>query len=251
MFKNLNVFRKKRVSITYKNPYLDSEREKSKTLLNTLQKERIYARIQEKQRHKCYESDESDSEKENINKCNLPARRLFLNSTDDEDSESSDCEGKKKLFNENKRKTEKKKSEAIEDDTKASDKNSNFLASLSHNVNTNSLGALYRKTYKTAKNELARKLFNMYNETIFDCKIPKDTNIEWNDRMTGTAGFCYCRKITRSLGTVERSVRIVLSNKILDSPDRLRDTLIHEMCHAAAWIVNEVADGHGHYWKSW
>lgn len=29
--------------------------------------------------------------------------------------------------------------------------------------------------------------------------------------------------------------------------ERIRDTLIHEMCHAAVWIINETQDGHGRY----
>lgn len=33
--------------------------------------------------------------------------------------------------------------------------------------------------------------------------------------------------------------------------DRLRDTLIHEMCHAAAWLVSGVQAGHGAVWKKW
>lgn len=31
--------------------------------------------------------------------------------------------------------------------------------------------------------------------------------------------------------------------------DRLRDTLIHEMCHAATWLINGVQDGHGNFWR--
>lgn len=75
--------------------------------------------------------------------------------------------------------------------------------------------------------------------------------MEWSDKKRGTAGVCYCRKITRSTGAIERSARIELATKIVDSAERLRDTLVHEMCHAATWIVNEVADGHGKCWKAW
>lgn len=32
-------------------------------------------------------------------------------------------------------------------------------------------------------------------------------------------------------------------------PDRLRDTLIHEVCHAATWLINGVRDGHGRFWR--
>lgn len=34
-------------------------------------------------------------------------------------------------------------------------------------------------------------------------------------------------------------------------PDRLRDTLIHEMCHAASWIIDNISDGHGLFWTRW
>ncbi|KAJ8920688.1 hypothetical protein NQ315_004827 [Exocentrus adspersus] len=93
--------------------------------------------------------------------------------------------------------------------------------------------------------------FNCIMKKIFENAIPHDTALEWNDRMRGTAGFCYCKKITKRTGTIERKARIALSTKVIDSAYRLRDTLIHEMCHAATWIVNCVSDGHGPYWKAW
>jgi len=33
--------------------------------------------------------------------------------------------------------------------------------------------------------------------------------------------------------------------------ERLRDTLVHELCHAMVWIEDKVIDGHGKYWKYW
>ena len=49
----------------------------------------------------------------------------------------------------------------------------------------------------------------------------------------------------------ERYSVIQLSPKVLDSPDMLRDTMVHEMCHAAAWIISGYADGHGPLFKDW
>ncbi|XP_018571170.1 MATH and LRR domain-containing protein PFE0570w-like [Anoplophora glabripennis] len=129
-----------------------------------------------------------------------------------------------------------------------------FLASLSANIpilQCDMSARIYRNNFKLYKEQLLTKLFTLYNEKIFENAIPQDTVLEWNDRMRGTAGFCYCKKITRRTGTVERAVRIVLSTKVIDAAYRLRDTLIHEMCHAATWLVNCVSDGHGRYWKSW
>lgn len=31
--------------------------------------------------------------------------------------------------------------------------------------------------------------------------------------------------------------------------DRLRDTLIHEICHAASWLLDGIRDSHGDAWK--
>lgn len=41
-----------------------------------------------------------------------------------------------------------------------------------------------------------------------------------------------------------------MSEKVLTSGDRLRCTLIHELCHAATWLFNG-DKGHGSQWKAW
>ncbi|XP_046743669.1 uncharacterized protein LOC124409828 [Diprion similis] len=129
-----------------------------------------------------------------------------------------------------------------------------FLASLSATVPIQYChpeARAFRNNYKNKKEELCKYLFKLYNKEIFDGKLPDDMALEWNVRMRGTAGFCYNKKSIKSIGGIVRSSRIVLATKILDTPDRLRDTLVHEMCHAAAWLINQVSDGHGPYWKGW
>lgn len=44
--------------------------------------------------------------------------------------------------------------------------------------------------------------------------------------------------------------RIELSDKVLINADRLRCTLIHELCHAATWIFHGDR-GHGTWWKAY
>lgn len=129
-----------------------------------------------------------------------------------------------------------------------------FLTSLSNMIpmsNIHPNAKKYRLDYKNNKEELCKELYKLYNEKVFDNQLPQDMPIEWNIRMRGTAGFCYNKKSVRTLSGVVRSSRIVLATKILDTPDRLRDTLIHEMCHAAAWLINNVSDGHGPFWTKW
>ncbi|KAK0167596.1 hypothetical protein PV327_004971 [Microctonus hyperodae] len=128
-----------------------------------------------------------------------------------------------------------------------------FLASLSSSVpleNAHPDAKKYRINYKKTRDDLCKYLYKLYNNKIFNNNLPSDMLIEWNVRMRGTAGFCY-NKTKKTLNAVERSSRIVLATKILDSPDRLRDTLVHEMCHAATWLINEVSDGHGPFWQAW
>ena len=60
----------------------------------------------------------------------------------------------------------------------------------------------------------------------------------------------FSRRISAS-NEYERYSIIELSSKVLDSPDRLRDTMVHEMCHAAAWIISGYPDGHGPLFKDW
>ncbi|XP_018398780.1 PREDICTED: acidic repeat-containing protein-like [Cyphomyrmex costatus] len=130
-----------------------------------------------------------------------------------------------------------------------------FLASLSNTIpmyEVHPNAKKYRLDYKNNKDELSKKLYQLYNEKVFDNKLPQDMPIEWNVRMRGTAGYCYNKKSIKGIsGTISKSSRIVLATKILDTPDRLRDTLIHEMCHAASWIIDNVSDGHGAFWTRW
>ena len=101
------------------------------------------------------------------------------------------------------------------------------------------------KTYSKHKNDLVNILFHFFNNEAFESKLPTDMIVEWNARLTKTAGMCVQRKINITKRQEEfteevRASKIELSSKVLDSADRLRDTLVHEMCHAAAWIIRYV-----------
>ncbi|XP_034546121.1 acidic repeat-containing protein isoform X2 [Notolabrus celidotus] len=115
-----------------------------------------------------------------------------------------------------------------------------FLQSLSNP------GANYGRNFKQNKEELTSKLFKLYNSSVFDNKLPTNMSVTWNKKMRKTAGYCVTGQ-ERDGGS--RYARIELSVKVCDSADRLRDTLVHEMCHAATWLINGVRDGHGNFWK--
>ncbi|XP_061783648.2 germ cell nuclear acidic protein [Nerophis lumbriciformis] len=104
----------------------------------------------------------------------------------------------------------------------------------------------YCRHFKKHKEELTSKLYQMYNSSVFDNKLPVNMSVTWNKKMRKTAGYCVTGQEQRD---GNRYARIELSEKVCDSADRLRDTLIHEMCHAATWLINGVRDGHGGFWK--
>ncbi|XP_037810477.1 uncharacterized protein DDB_G0284459 [Lucilia sericata] len=101
----------------------------------------------------------------------------------------------------------------------------------------------YRDNYRTKKEDLSKILYDMYNEKLFKNQL--NVPITWNKKLSNTAGRCLNKK---KMGI--RSSVIELSDKVLTSADRLRCTLIHELCHAATWIFNGEG-GHGSTWKEW
>jgi len=79
------------------------------------------------------------------------------------------------------------------------------------------------------------------------------TNVQviWSKRLTSTAGITRLRK-RKTADNVEFSASIELSTKLIDKEERLRATLMHEMCHAAAWLVDNVhKPPHGKVFKKW
>ena len=104
----------------------------------------------------------------------------------------------------------------------------------------------YKREFNKMRDTLIADLFKLFNETVFDNKLPSNLNITWNKRMTKTAGYCYY-----SISTQTRESKIELSDKVIDCAERARDTLIHELCHAAAWVIDGKKAGHGPAWKYW
>jgi predicted SprT family Zn-dependent metalloprotease len=103
------------------------------------------------------------------------------------------------------------------------------------------------KSVSRNRKAMAAELFQLFNETVFDNKLPHDMEICWNKRLRTTAGCCI-----NSGTTIVPMCKIELSNKVCDSYERIQDTLIHELCHAATWMIDRVKDaGHGPVWKKW
>lgn len=120
-----------------------------------------------------------------------------------------------------------------------------FLASLSSDVPMeyrHKDAIPYTKHFRKYRDELTARLFVLFNEKVFNNNLPRDFSITWNSRLTRTAG--YCRHFTkRDKGMTSFESRIELSVKVVDTACRLRDTLVHELCHAATWVIDNCRGG--------
>ncbi|UJR29909.1 hypothetical protein I4U23_017457 [Adineta vaga] len=98
---------------------------------------------------------------------------------------------------------------------------------------------------KTKRQELAEKLFSIFDHDVFSSKLSDKVTTIWSARLTATAGHCTTRRTSQT-------ATITLSQKVCDSPERCRDTLLHEMCHAAVSLIDGVMNGgHGRLWRKW
>ncbi|KAI6045031.1 SprT-like family-domain-containing protein [Pisolithus marmoratus] len=98
------------------------------------------------------------------------------------------------------------------------------------------------------REKYAVNLFAELNHTVFGDGLPKDTKLEWSKRLLTTAGRA--RWYRSRDGT--QTTKIELATKILDCNERIHNTLSHEMCHLACWIIsNSPREGHGRLFKSW
>ncbi|XP_012785280.2 germ cell nuclear acidic protein [Ochotona princeps] len=105
------------------------------------------------------------------------------------------------------------------------------------------------KNFKHNRDELAQKIYKLINRTVFDQKMPEKIEIGWNKKMLKTAGLCSSGELQSP--EKQRFAKIEISLKVCDSADRLRDTLIHELCHAASWLLDGVRDSHGDMWQNY
>lgn len=135
----------------------------------------------------------------------------------------------------------------------------------------------------------AKEWFTKLNREVFSMKLPENTDIIWNPKLISSAGRAHfkrygkpfsftlqsvnvrCACSTRDAeGNATYSCKVDLATKIIDSEgillflryvfmdlfscraERMRNTLSHELCHLASWVIDgKLDEGHGRVWKSW
>ncbi|KAF8344059.1 SprT-like family-domain-containing protein [Cantharellus anzutake] len=123
-----------------------------------------------------------------------------------------------------------------------------------------------KRKHATELQEYALNLYNSLNHQVFGNNLPqgchsgsfssnhKCCEIIWSKTLMTTAGRAVIkRSIYGSDSTPpQRKVFIELATKVVDSEERIRNTLSHEMCHLAVWLIDEAKDGgHGRPFNAW
>ena len=100
--------------------------------------------------------------------------------------------------------------------------------------------------------DLAWKIFEVFNFSVCEHKLDHSKmEIYFNDQLFDEVGFHL--EYIDDVYPYRRTSVIYLSIRCLDNPERLRDTLLHELCHATVWQIDEIyeEDDHGPQFKWW
>ena len=107
------------------------------------------------------------------------------------------------------------------------------------------------RTFQQLRENLAAEAFRRFNRDAFEGKL-SSVELVWSKKLNTTAGLTRLISLKRGKQVVKMEAKIELATKIIDHTDRLESTLLHEMCHAAAWLIDGVAKpAHGACFKKW
>lgn len=125
-----------------------------------------------------------------------------------------------------------------------------------------------RKSFDGKKASLARSFLNVLDEAVSGGQVLKlaeeagGVRITWSKTLLKTAGRAHWKRDRSSLSssssgqtstrTGKHQATIELAERVIDNDDRLINTLAHEYCHLANFMVSNIHDNpHGASFKQW
>ena len=139
--------------------------------------------------------------------------------------------------------------------------------------------------FRRRRDVLVKSIVDEFNATVFEGALPPDLEVVWSNFFSKTAGMTKFRMLQlpdddderfagqaaeRQAGAAGRgrgaggrrearieegdilTASVELSSKVVDNAERLRCTLVHELCHVAQWVVNrEAKPPHGDVFRQW
>nr|XP_019011728.1 uncharacterized protein I206_03833 [Kwoniella pini CBS 10737]OCF50509.1 hypothetical protein I206_03833 [Kwoniella pini CBS 10737] len=110
------------------------------------------------------------------------------------------------------------------------------------------------KGWAEERERIANVIFKELDERVFERKLGIEgvgAKVIWNKRLLTTAGVARSKRVTKN-GESTKEHWIELSEKVLTGEKQIINTVAHEMCHLATWIIsNEYRNPHGRIFKSW
>ncbi|WVW85340.1 hypothetical protein I302_107378 [Kwoniella bestiolae CBS 10118] len=135
-------------------------------------------------------------------------------------------------------------------DVKGKGKRRNIIA----NKGRSDKSQFSNKAWAEERKRIANSIFRELDQKVFDNKLGMSgvgARVEWNNRLLTTAGVARIKKVTKN-GESKKDYWIELSEKVLTGEKQIINTVAHEMCHLATWVIsNEFKNPHGRIFKSW
>ena len=204
-------------------------------------------------------SDDDDLEESMSEDDDADNHSAFTISSNDDDSGSSSSDdesvgpsfrkttkkpGTKKTSSSVGRTTSKPSSTAKPTKTKPKEKTKPNRTKTSHKSSTT---AAFRKN----RINLTKHTFEEFNQQAFGGAL-SSVEVTWSNKLNTTAGITRMRGKLGKNNADSRVASIDLATKVIDNEERLRSTLLHEMCHAAQWLVDGChKPPHGDVFKKW
>ena len=129
-----------------------------------------------------------------------------------------------------------------------------FVNSLSLNMNGSErhpLAQFYFTNFASQREGFIKNLFDYFNARVFGNLLPQDLKISFHPQLWDSSGQTLMWLDKHG----KRKVEIYLSVRNNENPQRFRNTLIHELCHAAVYLIDGVREreneGHGVLFHKW
>ncbi|WVR09359.1 hypothetical protein IAU60_006425 [Kwoniella sp. DSM 27419] len=112
------------------------------------------------------------------------------------------------------------------------------------------------KAWAEERVRISQTIFDDLDVRVFEGKLGvgaggAGARIEWNKRLLTTAGVARSKRIINN-GESRKDFWIELSEKVLTGEEQILNTVAHEMCHLATWIISgDYKNPHGSVFKSW
>lgn len=105
--------------------------------------------------------------------------------------------------------------------------------------------------FNKSRDKLTSETFAEFNQLAFANQL-SSVKVEWSKKLNTTAGITRMKGKLGEKYSDSRVATIELATKVIENEEQLRSTLLHEMCHAAAWLVDGVhKPPHGKVFKNW